>query len=178
MLEDAFPTPADAESGATSDGEPSNDGGVGDQSRSDSSSSEEERPPIAKILAHRDTKGQPWDPVPTYYALYNQRKKTFYSSPPTHHGISPYTSYMPTTPHSVAHLAIVAHRAHPAQDRCLVFVDERGLLGHVQATRVAPHVVFDHIVNRNTRVIVVYIDKLWVVRRVRRILVAYRLKLG
>jgi hypothetical protein len=68
MLEDASPTPA-AESGATSDGGPSGDGGVGDQSSSDSSASEEERPPIAAIVAHRDTKGQPWDPVTTYYTV-------------------------------------------------------------------------------------------------------------
>ena len=69
MLEDASPTPAAVESGATSDGGPSGDGGVGDQSSSDSPASEEERPPIAAIVAHRDTKGQPWDPVPTYYTV-------------------------------------------------------------------------------------------------------------
>ena len=69
MLEDASPTPAAVESGATSDGGPSGDGGVGDQSSSDSPTSEEERRPIATIVAHRDTKGQPevgagcWLPV-------------------------------------------------------------------------------------------------------------------
>eukprot|EP01049_Picozoa_sp_SAG25_P000365 SAG25_NODE_12_length_28061_cov_181.931795_13_plen_228_part_00 len=66
MLEDASPTPAAVESGATSG---TGDGGVGDQSSSDSSASEEERPPIAAIVAHRDTKGQPWDPVTTYYTV-------------------------------------------------------------------------------------------------------------
>jgi hypothetical protein len=69
MVEDASPTPAAVEPGATSDGEPSGDESVGDQSGSDSSASEEERPPIAAIVAHRDTKGQPWDPVPTYYTV-------------------------------------------------------------------------------------------------------------
>ena len=69
MLEDASPTPAAVESGATSDGGPSGDGGVGDQSSSDSPASEEERPPIAAIVAHRDTKGQPWDPVPTLHTV-------------------------------------------------------------------------------------------------------------
>jgi hypothetical protein len=69
MLEDASPTPAAVESGATSDGGPSGDGGVGDQSSSDSPASEEERPPIAAIVAHRDTKGQPDDPVLVYYTV-------------------------------------------------------------------------------------------------------------
>jgi hypothetical protein len=69
MLEDASPTPAAVESGATLDGGPSGDGGVGDQSSSDSSASEEERPPSAAIVAHHDTKGQPDDAVPVYYAV-------------------------------------------------------------------------------------------------------------
>ena len=70
MVEDASPTPAAVESGATSDGGPFGDGGgVGDQSSSDSSASEEERPPIAAIVAHRDTKGQPDDPGLVYYTV-------------------------------------------------------------------------------------------------------------
>ena len=69
MLEDASPTPTAAEHDAVSNGEPSDDGGAGDDSSSNSSSLEDGELPIAAIVAHRDTKGQPDDPVLAYYTV-------------------------------------------------------------------------------------------------------------
>ena len=68
MLEDASPDPTAAEHDAMSDGEPSDDA-RGDESSSDSSSSEDGEVPIVAIVDHRDTKGQPDDPVLAYYTV-------------------------------------------------------------------------------------------------------------
>ena len=79
---------------------------------------------------------------------------------------------------SIAHLAVVAHRAHPALYRFLVLVDELRLLGQVQTARMAPHVILDHVIDRNARVVVVYVYEFWVVRRIRWALVVNGLELG
>eukprot|EP01048_Picozoa_sp_COSAG05_P001071 COSAG05_NODE_34_length_27784_cov_62.890129_1_plen_112_part_00 len=65
MLEDASLDSTVAEHDAMLDGETVR----GDESSSDSTSSDDGELPIVAIVDHRDTKGQPDDPVLAYYTV-------------------------------------------------------------------------------------------------------------